>query len=595
MKSLPLPAEVAFDESALSQMGQHFLNRFKVGERIIIGFSLALGLAFAGTSFGIVTGNFYQRKAQETEAQIQEEIRLLSQLQTGVLQSRTHQQQLIPLSEFPEDFNEEYSHILKHAETIKTVLRSLYDRKMAKAMGVSRIREFLKAYNGVPEAYLEELNKIVQEIDPKTLNTSEEIDSAQQKLLAFTNSELAISFDGISDDLSEIIQDANTKLYESRQAAKAAQRLRNWLIVLSMALSSGSAALFAWVISRSIATPLKAMEQTALKVTQNDDFDLRAEVMGDDEVGTVAASFNLLLQRVNSLLKEQRIRTQELSEANKKLVSTQDQMVAQERLASLGSLTAGIAHEIKNPLNFVNNFSELSVEIADELAEEVEAQKEQLDPEAFADILEIVVMLKANLSKIERHGKRADNIVANMLVHSREGTTEWSKVDINALVADSVKLAYHGMRAKQSAFNLAFDNDYDETIGSIYACAQDLGRVFLNIASNACYATYKRQLDEGTNFHPLLKMRTRDKGDRVEVYIRDNGIGMSPEVKAKIFDQFFTTKPTGEGTGLGLSLSYGIVVEQHGGTIQVESEESVYTDFIVTLPKTNRCDISKKL
>lgn len=593
------PAETTLSEPAFSQAKQHLLSRFKVGERITIGFSLALGLAFAGTSIGIIAGNFYQRKAQEVETRVGEEINLLSQLQTGVLQSRTHQQQLIPLSEYSEDFKDEYGHILKHADTIQSVLLSI-DQFIAKisdegspaeAVEASRIQNFLEVYDGIPERYLEQLNTLVEEIDPDALDTTVEVAQAQQKLLTFTNSDLAISFDGISDNLSGIIQDANEQLDEARQEALAAQRLRNWIIILSMALSSISAALLTWVIGRSIATPLRSMEQTALQVASSDDFDLQAEVMGHDEVGTVAASFNLLLKRVNSLLSEQRLRSQELSEANQKLIATQDQMIAQERLVSLGSLTAGIAHEIKNPLNFVNNFSELSVELIGELDEEIESQKVQLEPDALADIAEIVETLKSNLRKIERHGKRADKIVANMLAHSRDGETEWSKVDINGLVAEAVSLAYHGMRAKQSAFNLEIDSDYDSAVEPIQACAQDLNRVFLNIASNACYAIYQKQMREGKEFGPLLKVRTRDRGDRVEITIRDNGIGMPPEVRNKIFDQFFTAKPTGEGTGLGLSLSYGIVVEQHGGLLQVESEEGIYTDFVVTLPKTNRCNL----
>ena len=591
----------AHGEPALSKASTHLLSRLKVGQRITIGFSLALGLAFAGTSIGIVVGNFYQRKAQEIETQVREEINLLSQLQTGVLQARTHQQQLIPLSEEPEDFKEEYNHILKHAETIQTVLRSLNEfmgeassqAYKAEAVEISRIRKFLKVYNGVPERYLEKLDALVEEIEPAILAEPGRAAEARQKLLAFTNSNVAISFDGISDDLSEIIQDASEQLDESRQAALAAQQLRSRLIILSMVLSSLIAILLAWLIGRSIAAPLGSMERTALQVMRSDDFDLQTEVTGNDEVGTVASSFNLLLQRVDSLLTEQRLRSQELSDTNQKLLSTQNQMIAQERLASLGSLTAGIAHEIKNPLNFVNNFSELSVELLEELCDEIKSQKAQLDSAFFADITDIMETLKANLNKIERHGKRADKIVANMLMHSRDGKTEWSKVDINALVAEAVNLAYHGMRAKQSAFNLEINSDYDKEIGAIWACAQDLNRVFLNIASNACYAIYQKQLTEDEDFNPSLKVRTRSKGEYVEISIRDNGTGMPNDVRAKVFDQFFTTKPTGEGTGLGLSLSYGIVVDQHGGSLQVDSEEGLYTDFVVTLPKTNSCTLER--
>ena len=232
----------------------------------------------------------------------------------------------------------------------------------------------------------------------------------------------------------------------------------------------------------------------------------------------------------------------------------------------------------------MNNFAELSVELAEELTEEFDAQKDQLDPEFLADVLDIVAILQGNVSKIEHHGKRADKIVANMLQHSRNGDSEWSEVNINDLIAEAINLAYHGMRAKHSDFNLDFDTDYEEGLPLVSVSPQDLSRVFLNIASNACYAIYQRQLSEGPSYKPLLKVRTRQQADQVAVFIRDNGPGMSPDVKNKVFDQFFTTKPSGEGTGLGLSLSYNIVVEQHKGSMTVESEEGVYTDFVVTVP-----------
>ncbi|MGD1896741.1 MAG: sensor histidine kinase [Phormidesmis sp.] len=581
------------NQSNSAMLGAAWLSHLKVNQRITLGFSLALGLSFAGTGIGILVGSFYQDRALATESLARERINILSSLQAGVLQTRTHQQQLIPLSESPTDFQEEYSHILKHSATIRTVwgnLNEFLEEKIERGRrdetsDITKLVAFIETYDGVPSTYLEELDSLVTSLSPNALDTAEDISNTQQQLLSFTNSDLAITFDGISDELSDIISDANTQLEIARQNADAAQRLHNWVILLSMVLSAGSAALLAFVISRSISKPLEAMEKTALDITQNDRFSLRAEVSGNDEVGTVATSFNLLLERVENLLQEQRKRTEELTETNLKLVSTRNQMVAQEKLASLGSLTAGIAHEIKNPLNFVNNFSELSVELADELNEEFDAQKDHIEAETFSEITEILEVLRGNLRKIDHHGKRADKIVASMLMHSRSGATEWTDVDINASVSDAINLAYHGMRAKQSDFNLEFDTDYAENLATIQACPQDLNRVFLNIANNACYAIYQRQLVESKDFTPRMKVRTRDRGEAVEVHIRDNGTGMPPEIQAKIFDQFFTTKPAGEGTGLGLSLSYGIITEQHKGTMQVESEEGIYTDFIIMLPK----------
>ena len=577
-------------DSAVIHPSRPLFSRFKVSQRITMGFAAALGLAFGGTSVGVLIGNFYQDRATVQADSARQEVSLLSQLQAGVLQSRTHQQQLIPLAEFPEDFREEYSHIIEHGKTIDSVWQQLiaFDSTdhtyPAESDSSLSIYELIETYDGVATNYIEELSDLVESIRLESLDTSASLLITQRQLLTFTNSDLAIAFDGISDDLSGMIASANDKFAVAQQAKEQAYKLRNRIILASMLLSSATAALLIFLISRSINRPLAALEETAVLISENDSFDLRAAVTGEDEVGTVATSFNLLLNRVESLLCEQKLEEEDLEAANHKLVSTQTQMIAQEKLASLGSLTAGIAHEIKNPLNFVNNFAELSVELAEELTEEFDAQKDQLDPEFLADVLDIVAILQGNVSKIEHHGKRADKIVANMLQHSRNGDSEWSEVNINDLIAEAINLAYHGMRAKHSDFNLDFDTDYEEGLPLVSVSPQDLSRVFLNIASNACYAIYQRQLSEGPSYQPLLKVRTRQQADQVAVFIRDNGPGMSPDVKNKVFDQFFTTKPSGEGTGLGLSLSYNIVVEQHKGSMTVESEEGVYTDFVVTIP-----------
>jgi len=270
-------------------------------------------------------------------------------------------------------------------------------------------------------------------------------------------------------------------------------------------------------------------------------------------------------------------------EAN--LRAMQNQIVVQEKLASLGSLTAGIAHEIRNPLNFVNNFSELSAELTEELFEKIENQAERLDPETSQDIAELLTDLTANLKKINQHGQRADKIVGNMLLHSRGQSGQWEATDINSLLAEYINLAYHGMRAKEPAFNITIETDYDNDIGEIEIVPQDIGRVFLNIISNACYAAYKKKQEMGSEFSPLLDVRTRNLGEAIEIRIRDNGSGITPEVLDKIFNPFFTTKPPAEGTGLGLSISQEVIVQQHRGELKVETEVGDYTEFIIILPK----------
>jgi two-component system NtrC family sensor kinase len=286
------------------------------------------------------------------------------------------------------------------------------------------------------------------------------------------------------------------------------------------------------------------------------------------------------------LFQEVRERTRELSQSLDDLRTAQDRLVQTEKLASLGQLTAGIAHEIKNPLNFVNNFSALSVELIDEMTDVFEnpaldeaARRKELD--------EIRELLKSNLEKVVQHGKRADSIVKNMLLHSREGSGEQRAVDINKLLEESLNLAYHGARAEKPGFNITLRRDLDPDAGAIDVFPQEITRAFINLISNGFYAASKRKAENGeAEFEPVLSAATKNLGNHVEIRIRDNGTGIPSEVKEKIFNPFFTTKPAGEGTGLGLSMSHDIVVKQHGGTIDVDSESGIFTEFIITLPRT---------
>ncbi len=260
------------------------------------------------------------------------------------------------------------------------------------------------------------------------------------------------------------------------------------------------------------------------------------------------------------------------------LKTAQNKLVTQEKLASLGALTAGIAHEIKNPLNFVNNFSEISNELLEDLNKELADN----NMEEVKDILED---LKQNLEKINQHGKRADSIVKNMLLHSRGTAGEKILSDVNELLEQYVNLAYHGIRAQNKEFNITIEKDYDETLEKINVVPQDISRVFLNIINNACYAADEKRKIMKDGFSPVLKVSTKNLRDKVEIRIRDNGNGIPDGIKNKLFNPFFTTKPAGEGTGLGLSLSYDIITKVHNGEIKFESEEGKYTEFIITIPK----------
>ena len=271
---------------------------------------------------------------------------------------------------------------------------------------------------------------------------------------------------------------------------------------------------------------------------------------------------------------------EELEHALTELKATQTQLIQSEKMASLGELTAGIAHEIQNPLNFVNNFSEVSVELIDELADE--QHKPNRDAALEADLLND---LRQNLQKITHHGGRASSIVKGMLQHSRVGTGQREPTDLNALCDEYLRLAYHGLRAKDKTFNANFSTDLDPALGLVSAVPQDMGRVLLNLSTNAFYAVQQRQKNTTTpGYQPAVQVQTRCVDGQVQIRVIDNGTGMPEAVKTKIFQPFFTTKPTGEGTGLGLSLAYDIITKGHGGTLTVESREGEGTEFVVSLP-----------
>ena len=300
-------------------------------------------------------------------------------------------------------------------------------------------------------------------------------------------------------------------------------------------------------------------------------------------VSTFADQAAIAIENVR-LFESVEARTRELAASLENLRTTQDRLVQTQKLASLGQLTAGIAHEIKNPLNFVNNFSGLSAEMIDELREAL--GDVNLTEKKRSEIAELMDTLRGNLDKVVQHGKRADAIVKNMLLHSREDSGEHRPVDINALVEEGLNLAYHGARAEKQGFNIKLEKSFDPKAGEADVFPQDITRVLLNLISNGFYAATKRGAEtNGGGYEPTLAAATKNRGDCVEITIRDNGAGIPADVKEKIFNPFFTTKPAGEGTGLGLSISHDIVVKQHGGSIEVETQPGEFTEIRITLPR----------
>ncbi len=368
-----------------------------------------------------------------------------------------------------------------------------------------------------------------------------------------------------------------------------------WAVVVGLLVSMTAFVLYAVVLTQGgvsfwlvevwlvtaifIATPLSLAFYVAIRFTEI----VRQVRRHADEVVRMSAEKEKMLATQNEVLEQQvQERTSELTTSIETLKSTQAQLIQSEKMASLGELTAGIAHEIQNPLNFVNNFSELNTELIDDL-------KKELSSNNLQSIEEIADSIRQNQEKINQHGKRADAIVKNMLQHSRKSTGQKELIDINALCEEYMRLAYHGIRAKDKNFsaipiNIGIETDLDPSVGKIMAIAQDLGRVMLNLINNAFYAvSQKKQLNQHT-YEPEVSITTRKIGDKVEIRVKDNGTGIPAAIKEKIFQPFFTTKAAGQGTGLGLSLAYDIVSKAHGGDLKVATIEGEGSEFIVTLP-----------
>jgi signal transduction histidine kinase len=285
-------------------------------------------------------------------------------------------------------------------------------------------------------------------------------------------------------------------------------------------------------------------------------------------------------ERLQKLVDEQTIK---LKKSLEDLKATQSQLIQSEKMASLGELTAGIAHEIQNPLNFVNNFSEVNTELIDEMQEELKAGNTE-------EAISISDDIKENQKKINHHGRRADAIVKGMLQHSRNNTSDKEATNINALADEYLRLSYHGLRAKDKSFNAKLETDFDKSLGSVNIVAQDIGRVILNLITNAFYVVKQKKEQLKESYEPTVSVYTKKKKDTITIGVRDNGNGIPLAIKEKIFQPFFTTKPSGEGTGLGLSLSYDIV-KAHGGELKVETHEGKGTEFTIILPTA---EINKK-
>ncbi len=397
------------------------------------------------------------------------------------------------------------------------------------------------------------------------------------------------------------VNDLVTKI--NRDARGASDTLRSstkdgilWLIVINV-VSAGFALLFAWLfVGRHLVRRLVSLAKAMRRIASGD-LEVPVRVGGHDEVTDMAVALEVFrrnseeVQRLNlveKMAEELDARNESLERAMKELKKVQEQIVAEQKLASLGQLTAGVAHEIKNPLNFIGNFSSVASELVDEVEELIKEEKEA-NPEAFkeSEIVEeieaVIEEIKLSLGKIVEHSKRADGIVHSMLEHSRSGEGEWREVDLNALLKQYIELAYHALRAEDTDFNMTIKEDLDSDVGLLEVVPQDISRVFLNLATNACQALNEKRLKADAGWEPELRASSRRSDDHVRFCIRDNGIGIPKELQKQIFEPFVTTKPPGKGTGLGLSLTSDVLT-RHGGSIELDSEEGSFTEMCILLP-----------
>jgi signal transduction histidine kinase len=366
----------------------------------------------------------------------------------------------------------------------------------------------------------------------------------------------------------------------------------SWIL---LAITTVFVIMIASYVARKIAKPILMLTEKTKLMTAGD-LNQRIHIPYKNELGRLGTSFNEMAAQLDHIIHHLDAlvakRTEEVENKNTQLNHTieelreaQNRLITQEKLASLGALTAGIAHEIKNPLNFVNNFAELSSQIQKDLADQIESMGSILPQEKKDELLEMLATLKLNIEKIYKHGKRADSIVHNMLQHSRATPGDKDLIDLNNLLDEYVGLAYHGMRAKDTSFNVKIEKNYDHSLSKMFVSPQEISRVFLNLLNNALYAINLRQKNSKQPYESILRITTEERTNEVLIKIWDNGVGIPEDIFPKLFTPFFTTKPTGEGTGLGLSLSYNIIVQGHNGKLTVKSEEGNYTEFTIQLPK----------
>ncbi|MBD2067284.1 HAMP domain-containing protein [Leptolyngbya sp. FACHB-671] len=602
------------------------LSSLKVGQKIGLGYVLALSIAVSGTIAGFGIGNHYQQQAEEREEHVRNEVELLQRLQSRVLQTRTHQQQLIPLAQYPDKFQDEYAHLLEHGAEVQAIwveLRAFVAKHSAMHDRVHQaaISNFLQTYDFVPQDYSQEVERRVEQIRQLNLASPSDVRRAQALMLEFTNSDVALEFDSISDDLVSLIDQTYRELEEAENFRQRANEIAKEIIVASIILSVAIAILLAILTSRAIAQPIQALTQVARRSTEESNFDLQATVVQNDEIGTLAKTFNQLIHSVKQLLEQQKIaneqletysqtleskveqRTQELNDKNtqlqyllEELQRAQVQMVQSEKMSALGQMVAGVAHEINNPVSFIHGNLTHVQEYAHNLLTFVHLyQKHYPDPvpeiqaeEEALDVEFIQSDLPKTLNSMKMGTDRICQIVLSLRNFSRMDESDFKAVDIHEGIDSTLLIMQHRLKESPDRPAIQVIRDYGN-LPPVECYPGQLNQALMNILANAIdaleEANVKRTFEEIQENPNQINIQTSTiDSEWIEIVISDNGIGLHKSVRNRIFDPFFTTKSIGKGTGMGMSITYQIITEKHCGKLNCFSIPGKRTEFIIQIP-----------
>lgn len=587
-----------------------------VGQKIAFGYGVAISVGVLGTIMGTFIGDYYQYQAIKAERRVDEEVELLNEVKSAILQARIDQQHFISLLEKPKELQEEYINFLKYADDAKEgwdEIESFSEEILAEDPKHSQeIIDLIKTYDGVLEAYFRQVDKLIKQIDAPNLKSPEEIQTAQKLLLDFNNNSLALKLDNISYQLSELAEAAEEGDEETDEALVQAQKTRRFIVFGTNIISIVLAVLLAYYTTKAIALPIQNLTDIAQETTRKSNFDLQAPVTTDDEVGILAHSLNQLIVRVKHLLIEQheaqeklelanltlekkvQERTQKLAKTLKELQYTQTQLIQKEKMSSLGQLVAGIAHEINNPANFIHGNLEYTKNYIQDLLRLVEVyQEEYPNPtEVIKEEIENAELefikedLPNILSSMQTGSDRIRKIVESLRTFSRLDEADYKKVDIHESIESTLMILQGRLKGKPEYCEIEVIKDYDQ-LPFVECYAGELNQVFMNLLVNAIDVLEEKI--EKTNDSPfcLPKISISTKllnSHRIAIHIADNGLGMTEKVQEKIFNPFFTTKPVGKGTGLGLAVSYQVVVDRHHGELNCSSTLGEGTEFVIEIP-----------